>query len=45
MSIPLILYIVALILALVEELQSNGKSILGWAVVCICVGLLWGHIG
>ena len=38
-------YIVALILALVEEGQSHLHSLLGWAVVFVCLGLLWGHIG
>ena len=45
MSIPLILYIVALILALVDEIRARGQSLTGWAVVCLAVGLLWGHIG
>lgn len=47
MSIPIIIFIVALVLALVHELQSEpaGRSVLGWAVVLICAGLLWGRIG
>lgn len=35
----------ALILALVDEFQAHGRSITGWAVVVLCVGLLWGHLG
>jgi len=42
MSIPTILFIVALILAIVEEFQAQGRSLLGWAVIIVCVGLLWG---
>lgn len=42
--IPLILTIVALVLALIDELQAQGKSLLGWAVVLVCIALLWGRI-
>ena len=42
MSIPTILFVVALVLALVEEFQAQGRSLLGWAVVFVCIGLLWG---
>ena len=35
------LYLVGLILALVEEIIDRGRSILGWAVVAVCIGLLW----
>lgn len=45
MSIPTVLFFVSLILALVDELQSDGKSLLGWAVVLTDIGLLWGHLG
>jgi Na+/citrate or Na+/malate symporter len=44
MTIPVALFLVAIILALVAEFQAEGKSILGWAVVVICIGLLWGRI-
>ena len=44
MSIPTVLFLVAFILALVDELQAEGKSLLGWAVAFIAVGLLWGHL-
>jgi len=43
-SIPLILVIVALVLALVDEFQANGKSLVDWAVVLICISLLWGNL-
>lgn len=42
MTIPTALYVVALILALVDQLRARGQSITGWAVVLICLGLLWG---
>jgi len=45
MSIPIILFIVALILALIEEFQAQGRSLIGWAVVAVCIGLLWGQLG
>jgi hypothetical protein len=45
MSIALILVIVALILALVDEFREQGQSLTGWAVVLVCVSLLWGHFG
>lgn len=45
MSVPTILYIVALILALVDEFRAQGQSLTGWAVVLVCLGLLWGNIG
>ena len=45
MSIPIILFIVALILALVDEFRAQGQSLTGWAVVLVCVGLLWGNVG
>jgi hypothetical protein len=44
MSVPEILFIVALVLALIEEFQAAGRSLLGWAVVAVCVGLLWGAL-
>ena len=44
-SIPTILFIVALVLALVDEFQAQGKSLVGWAAVFIAIGLLWGNLG
>jgi hypothetical protein len=38
------LYLVGLILALVDELLEHGRNILGWAVVAVCIGLLWTHL-
>lgn len=42
MSIPTILFVVALLLALVDEFRAKGQSLTGWAVVFISIGLLWG---
>jgi hypothetical protein len=45
MSVSTVLFLVSIILAIVEEFQANGKSLLGWAVIATDVGLLWGHLG
>jgi drug/metabolite transporter superfamily protein YnfA len=44
MTIPTVLVIVALLLALVDEFRARGQSLTGWAVVFICAALLWGRI-
>lgn len=41
---PSILYIVALILAGIDLIRSRGQSLTGWAVVLVCIGLLWGRL-
>jgi hypothetical protein len=41
-SIPSVLFLVALILALVDEGRARAQSLTGWAVVLVCIGLLWG---
>lgn len=43
MTVALIL--AGLILALVEEFQAGGKSLLGWAVVLIGIALVAGKLG
>lgn len=45
MTIATVLFIVALILALVDEFRAQGQSLTAYAVILICVGLLWGHLG
>lgn len=45
MSLPVLLYVVALILALIDEFRAQGQSLTAWAVVFLAVGLLWGHFG
>ena len=42
MNIPTILYIVALILASIDQVRSRGQSLTGWAVILISIGLLYG---
>lgn len=44
MNVPVVLFIVALVLALIDEFGAAGKSLTGWAVVAICLGLLWGNL-
>ena len=44
MSVPTILILGALLLALIEEFQEQGRSLLGWAVVLVCLSLLWGSL-
>ena len=45
MSVPTLLFVIALVLALIDELRAEGKSLTGWAVVIVCIGLLWGNLG
>lgn len=45
MSIPLILALVALILALVDEFRAQGESLTGWGVVFLSLAFMWGRIG
>lgn len=44
MSVPIVLFIVALVLALVDELRARGQSLTAYAVILLAVGLLWGHL-
>jgi hypothetical protein len=44
MSIPTILFIVAFILAAIDLIRSEGRTLTGWAVCLIAIGLLWGVI-
>ena len=44
MGIPTILVLIALVLALVDEFRAQGRSLTGWAVVLVCVSLLWGNL-
>lgn len=45
MSIPDILVVVAFVLACIDQFRENGRSLTGWAVIFICIALLWGSIG
>jgi hypothetical protein len=42
MSIPTILYVVALILASIDQIRAKGQSLTGWACILLAIGLLWG---
>lgn len=42
MSIPTLLFAIGLILGLVEQFQAQGRSLIAWAVIAVCIGLLWG---
>ncbi len=44
MNIPLILEVVALVLAAIELLRSRGQSLVAWAVLLLCIALLYGHL-
>ena len=44
MSVATILFIVALVLAAIDLINSRGRALTSWAVVAICVGLLWGAL-
>lgn len=35
------LAIVALLLGLIEEVQAQGKSLVGWGVVALALSVLW----
>ncbi len=37
--------VLALVLALVDEFQANGRSLVAWAVVFVCAALLIGRLG
>lgn len=45
MSVPSLIVVVGLVLALIDEFQAQGRSLLGWAVVAVCIALLWPLIG
>lgn len=45
MTLPTIAFVIGLVLALIDEFQAHGRSFVGWAVVAVCIGLLWGHLG
>lgn len=44
MSIPDVLVIVALILAVIEQVRARGQSLLTWAVLLIAIALLWEYV-
>jgi hypothetical protein len=42
MSIPSILFLIALVFAVIELVKAKGNSLTLWALVLVCVGLTWG---
>lgn len=38
---PTVLYLAAFLLAGVDQVIARGRSLTTWAVILICVGLLW----
>jgi hypothetical protein len=44
MSVPVLLFVIALIFAAIDEIKAQGQSLTAWAVILISIGLLWGHI-
>lgn len=41
MSVPTILILVAAVLAVVDIFEARGRSFVGWAVLCLCLALMW----
>lgn len=44
MTIPDFAFLLALIFAAFEQWEAKGRSLGMWAVILICVGLLWGSL-
>jgi drug/metabolite transporter superfamily protein YnfA len=44
-SAPTILTVIALVLAVVEQFNAQGRSLIAWAVILVCAALLWGQLG
>lgn len=45
MSAPQILILLAAVFAVVEQFEARGRSLLAWAVLLVCVALMWGWLG
>ena len=45
MNISDVLFVFALVLGVVEVIRSKGESLLAWAIVLVCVGLLRHLVG
>jgi hypothetical protein len=43
-DIPYLMIVVALAFSVFAEFETRGRSILGWAVVLVCVALLWARV-
>ena len=44
MTVPTVLFIFALALAVIAEVRAQGLDITAWAVMLIAIGLLWGVV-
>jgi hypothetical protein len=44
MTIPNFVFVLALIFAAFQQWEAKGRDLVAWAVILICVGLLWGSI-
>lgn len=45
LAMPLALYLVALIFAVIELVRSKGSNLLAWGLGAIALGLTWGRWG
>lgn len=43
-TVPNILFVIALVIALIEIVRAQGRAYLAWGVLAVAVGLLWGSI-
>ena len=43
-NVPVLLALAALVVGVIDELQSEGKSLPGWGVILLAVAGLWGLI-
>ena len=39
-----LLVLIAMLLALGHEWQAQGKALIGWAVVLLCLATVWGRL-
>lgn len=41
MTIPDVFIIIALVMAAIEQWEAKGRSLTIWAIILICLALLW----
>lgn len=44
MTVPTIFVIFALVLAVIDQVRAKGYDLTAWAVILICISLLWGDL-
>jgi len=44
MSAPDVLVVLGLAFGVIEQFNAKGRSLLAWAVILVCVALLWGAL-